>query len=318
MSFRRVTAALFLATAVGAVSAQAQTIDDPEAAILPELIVNAKLPGPAWWRVSDGDTTIYVLGVPDALPKGLAWDQTALRRRLKGANALITGPEIRAGANPLALPGLIVSIRRTVRAEDGFSEAVPDALERRFEAAAAKARFKTAAAEDLRPWFAGMRLAESHRKTSGLDFAQPETAIRKAAKSAKVKARPAYVVKTKVKSLIGELRGVSPEAELECLDGAVAEVEAGPEAFRAAARAWADGKVAAALTEPRGVARCIVIVPTGGRLRREHLAKQADALAEALQQPGHAVAVLSLRSLVAKDGILDRLRDRGFSIRTPE
>jgi hypothetical protein len=33
-------------------------------------VVAAKLPGPAWWRISDGDTTIYVLGVLQALPRG--------------------------------------------------------------------------------------------------------------------------------------------------------------------------------------------------------------------------------------------------------
>lgn len=315
MSGLKVAAAL--AFALFAPLVHAQAVDDPEAAVLPELVVNAKQPGPAWWRVSDGDTTIYVLGVPDALPQGLTWDQSVLKRRLKSANALITSPQLRASANPLAIPGLIVSARRATRAEDGFAEAVPDPLERRFEAAALKAGYKPQAAEDLKPWFVGVRLVERHRKVAGLDFSQPEAAIRAAAKKAKVKARPAYTVDLKAKALIGEFRGVSAAAQLDCLEGAIGEVEAGADALRAAARAWADGKVAAALTAPRSSERCAAMIPTAGAVRREHLTRQADALAEALKQPGHAVAVLGLRSLVARDGILDRLRARGFTVQTP-
>ena len=60
------------------------------------LVVNAKLPGPAWWRVSDADTTIYILGTPPALPRDMAWDQSVLDHRLDGAFALIVPPVARA------------------------------------------------------------------------------------------------------------------------------------------------------------------------------------------------------------------------------
>ena len=59
-------------TVGGQAQAQAQAIDDPQANVVEALVVSAKLPGPAWWRVSDGDTTIYVMGMPSMLPKGQA------------------------------------------------------------------------------------------------------------------------------------------------------------------------------------------------------------------------------------------------------
>jgi hypothetical protein len=42
---------------------------DSQANLVEELIVNARLPGPAWWKVTDADTTVYVLGVPALVPK---------------------------------------------------------------------------------------------------------------------------------------------------------------------------------------------------------------------------------------------------------
>jgi hypothetical protein len=67
----------------GASWAQTPAVDDVEANTVEELVVRGRLPGPAWWRVSDGDSTVYVLGIPDALPKGMAWNQAILNRRLR-------------------------------------------------------------------------------------------------------------------------------------------------------------------------------------------------------------------------------------------
>src|SRR5687768_3230161 len=67
--------------------------EDPDAVLLEELVVTARLPGPAWWRVSDADSTVYVLGVPSVATKQLAWDRSVLERRLKGANQLIVSVE---------------------------------------------------------------------------------------------------------------------------------------------------------------------------------------------------------------------------------
>lgn len=52
-------------------------------------MVRGRLPGPAWWRVSDADTTVYVLGVPSLAPKRMEWDRAIFERRLEGANVVI-------------------------------------------------------------------------------------------------------------------------------------------------------------------------------------------------------------------------------------
>src|SRR5437868_3630313 len=62
---------------------------DPDAVILEELVVTARDKGPAWWKVSDADTTVYVLGVPSIAPKHMAWDRGVFERRLAGSTAVI-------------------------------------------------------------------------------------------------------------------------------------------------------------------------------------------------------------------------------------
>src|SRR5512141_651143 len=71
---------------------------DPEGTLVSELVVQAREPGPPWWRVSRGGSTVYILGVPDGpVPPGVAWDKTVLDRRLTGASAAIGPPALTAG-----------------------------------------------------------------------------------------------------------------------------------------------------------------------------------------------------------------------------
>jgi hypothetical protein len=67
---------------------------DPEANLVEELIVNARLPGPAWWKVSDADTTVYVHGRAGPGPRRPEGRRLGVcRRRVDGANVLIMGQE---------------------------------------------------------------------------------------------------------------------------------------------------------------------------------------------------------------------------------
>ncbi|MCW5758713.1 MAG: HAD-IC family P-type ATPase, partial [Phenylobacterium sp.] len=46
-------------------------------------------------------------------------------------------------------------------------------------------------------------------------------------------------------------------------------------------------------------------------------ADTAAAIAAALKQPGHAIALVPLRPLLAQNGVLERLRGQGFTVKTP-
>ena len=49
------------------------------------LVVKAVRPGPAFWKVSSGDSTVWVMGVPSSLPRGIRWNHDELKAHLSSA-----------------------------------------------------------------------------------------------------------------------------------------------------------------------------------------------------------------------------------------
>ena len=319
---KRFVCALSIALVAAAPAAWSQTpaaaSEDLEATTVDELVVRATVPGPAWWRVSDGDTTVWVLGVPDALPKGTKWDQTTLKRRLKGAHTVIYPPVFRAGANPLAIPKLYQQYREASRSGVSLQASLPPALAARYLAAVAKAGKKPKDYDNLRVWFAGLSLSGDYRKRMRLDYEEPMRSIGKAVKAARLKPVPAMTEDMKLARLLETLKSVSDATGRECLDAVVDEIEGGDGVVRRAAAAWAAGDVPAALGSPRSTEACWGVVPGAARLKRESWNAQADAIDRALKKPGHAVAILGLRGLVAREGVLQRLKARGYEVRAPQ
>ena len=291
---------------------------DLEATVVDELVVRASVPGPAWWKVSDGDSVVWVLGVPDALPKGTRWDQSALKRRLKGAHTVITPPVLRAGANPLAIPKLYAQYRSASRSTTSLQTALPEALAARYLAAVARAGKKPKDYDRMRPWFAGVQMAGHYRRRMGLDYGEPMKAIGKAIKGARLKPTPAMAEDMKLAILLDALNNTPDRVGQACLEDAIGEVEAGDGVVRRAAAAWTRGDVPVALGAPRSSEACWGVIPGAARMKRESWAAQADAIDRALRKPGHAVAILGLRGLVAREGVLQRLRARGYEVRAPE
>jgi hypothetical protein len=85
------TFAAVLAAAFVVAPAQAQITevvsDDP---VVEGLVVRAMNGGPAWWRVVDEDSIVYIMVVPHTAPSDLGWDASVVDFRLTGANVLIT------------------------------------------------------------------------------------------------------------------------------------------------------------------------------------------------------------------------------------
>jgi hypothetical protein len=75
--------------------------------------------------------------------------------------------------------------------------------------------------------------------------------------------------------------------------------------------------VAAALTAPRGFDRCLLILAGGAELWDRISQDDAEAIAGALKTPGHAVAVVGLRRLVAEKGVIARLEAMGLRVKGP-
>lgn len=301
-----------LAVITCATSAAAQALPDPEGVLVEELIVRAKEPGPAWWRVKDADTTVWILALSaDQLPAGVTWDDRYLKRRIAGANQLIIGNRIGLRGGLKDIPKLLkarAALKSKTPMEDGLT---PD-LRARFVAQRQRIGQPAKRYASWTPLMAGQMLVQDAQGkapsvTSGIEAA---------AKKAKVKSVTPAIYDA-VPFIKGALTSLTPAVHQRCLDGALDDLEAPHDQGVAAARAWATGDVPGALKAPRGFDKCVLLLGGGEDLWNRAADDAARAIVEALKTPGHAVALVSLRSLVAENGIGARLEARGVEVLTP-
>ena len=309
---------LFVASLPAPASSQPPPSEDVEAVAVEELVVRGRLPGPAWWRVSDADSTVFVIGMPEALPRDMTWDTSVLTRRLKGANGLITPPVVQASVNLLALPKLLFDANNASRSKVAIDQRLPSDLSARLERASLAAGESADAYTHTPPWIAGVRLGGRYHRKVGLNYREPLTGIRKLARSAGVKDTPAEATRGKASAMLQELKMIPDGVSRRCVEAVVTEIETGDAPVRAAARAWASGDVRMVLDRPRSSELCFALLPGAGAAKRDALDLQANAIQAALATPGHTVAALSLRSVVARGGVLERLRARGLKVEAPE
>jgi hypothetical protein len=300
---------LLLALAAPALGQARRPVDDPEAHIVEELVVQAREPGPAWWRVSDKGSTVYILAVPDRPTPAVAWDQTVLNRRLKGANAVI-GP-VGFHASLRDIPA-VFRLRAQLKSKTPMEAGLPPALAARFAADAAHEGKAPGRYSGWQPLAAGaFLLQESHGRWRPI-----EPQVRAAARRAGVKVENAGIYAAMPLAQTA-MKTLTPAEQQACLGWALDDVEAGEPRARRATEGWARGDVAVALTAPRGFDRCLLVLTGGAELWADVTRDEANAIARALGKPGHAVALVGLRRLLAEDGVIARLEAKGLHVTGP-
>lgn len=302
--------ALALAAAVPA-SAAPLGLEDPEGTVVQELVVRAKAAGPAWWTVEREGSVVHILALPDEpFPKGLRWDQAALQRNLKGASVLIVPVEYKAGLGDIPT---FLRWRSQLKSKTPMEQGLPAPLAARFAAARTRLGRPASRYSGWDPVYAGQMLVGDFYDSARTTAKDPLGTVKGAASRQGVPVRPAAKVRV-VGVLDPVIRSLTPEVSRACLADALDEVDAGAGALNAAGAAWARGDVPGVLAAPRGFASCLLLIQGGAAIWRQTMAENADAIAAALDRPGHAVAVFPMRQLVAKDGVLERLKARGLKV----
>ena len=161
---------------------------------------------------------------------------------------------------------------------------------------------------------AALLLVSDYRDAARLTAADPAKTIGRmaAARGVRVEAKTYDAA-----PLLAAVVRTPAAAQRACVLEALAAVEAGPASAEAAARAWAWGRVREALGGERSYERCIAAAPGAANLDARLKADQTASIVAALRRPGHSIAVVQLRPLLAQGGVLDRLGALGYEIRTP-
>jgi hypothetical protein len=313
MSKRLAAVAAISAILLGAAAPASAPADDPEATVVGELVVQARSAGPAWWRVSKGGSTVWVMGLPSGLPRGVKWDNALLSARLTGARRLIVPPAYRAGLGDIFS---VFALRAKLKAPTPIEAALPEDLRVRFLAASAVLKQSPGRYDVWKPTVAGLLMVGDFRKRAGVQEFQPLNEVRSLAGRKDIRVTPAAAYKALpfLKSAAGDLTDAVNRA---CLADSLQEVEAGSARVRSAAEAWARGDVRGALNAERGYEKCLASFPEITAQVRRTMADETAAIESDLQTPGVSVAAIPLRMLVAKEGVLSQLAARGYVVHTP-
>lgn len=285
--------------------------EDPGAVVVEELVVQAREPGPAWWVVSDGDSTVYILGMPPGgVPPKTAWDRRYLDRRLKGANSLILANSVRIKVGVSSF-GEALRLYRSLRSDIPLEQRLEEPLRTRFIEARRKLGKPEKRYASWTPFIASLTLMGD---AAPKGWVGPRDDIIRAAKKTKVRRveAPAKDVSDVARTVLGKM---DPALETACLAAAVRTVERGRPAT--VAQGWATGDVAAAISSPRDYEGCLLLLNGGARVWREITAEHVGLVSEALKAPGHSVALVDLPRLVAEEGVIRKLEARGLKVTGP-
>jgi hypothetical protein len=292
-----------LALAAAGVAAQPEASPPAdETTLVDALVVKAVRPGPAFWKVSDGDSTVWVLGVPASLPARTRWKHDELKAHLRNANVLIVG----TGGytfNILDILKLIFTARQ-FKADRPLDKVLPPELMARYDAAR-KSLGVSDRVMDLRPGFAAIALSGSFQRSLNMQDGQPERAI---TRDAFLKVRTERVGRSAIVDLLKMFDEMPPKVAETCMEDALRQVEAGKARQLEAARGWTTGDLRVAISAERGWEHCIADDPKITAETNRNIREVTSAIADALKKPGKSVAVVDLRPLLSRGGILQRLQ----------
>lgn len=280
--------------------------DDPEATVVDELVVNAILPGPAWWKVSDADSSVYVMGLPAVVNRGLDWDDSVLRRRLNRSRRLVMPPsgEVAFPAGGDSVAQWPADLRERV---GQLADRLRGPASRRLGQGVTRSEILAS-----RPAGAALLLLAAYYDTAPLSSRVAFDGFRPLAVGAGISDFPTTTVP------VQRLGPGDWEEEMACLRRTLDKIEGGSARDLRAAAAWAEGEVRAALDADRIYDQCLLTMPGGAEMLRTLHEAEVETIAKALSGPRPAVAAMPLRSLIVSGGVLERLRARGFTVKGPD
>ena len=260
------------------------------------------VPGPALWRVSDADTTIYLFGTVHALPQGKEWFDGRIERAFTSADEMVTEVDVSdqsASAAAMQQAGMLpegTSLRALM---------TPDNRQQ-FEAALVGLGLPVEALDRMEPWMATLTMSllpllqQGYQTESGVEIAL----------AARAGSKQRAALET-VAQQIDLFDGMPIEAQLTFLDKTV---EAMPEAkgsLDAMVDEWivgdADGLAAllnAELDDP-------VLYE---RLLTRRNANWAGWIEQRLQQPGTVFIAVGAGHLAGADSVQRYLARRGLKV----
>ncbi len=276
------------------------------------IVVTAQRSGAPMWTIDTATGTVILVGEIRAIPKSTPWEPARLEEATRAADRVILG------ARPKVSPG---DVLRLIFSGSKFTKLPDKSQASQYLTPEQWARLQalgTAHGEDYARQSFLLTAFEMLRKQLRFnrDTAdEPSDVVRKAADKAKVPTTRAATLRGE--DIIDNLADAPPTAHIACLDAAMDAVEAGPQIVESRATDWRRYKIAAVMANPLEGALGQCWPWADDTLGSELRTIWVTSIAEASAASGTTLAVVPLRVLAEKQGVLDQLEQRGFDIAGP-
>lgn len=291
------------------------------------VLVTGEQPGPALWKVSSGDHSLWILGEVTPLPRKVKW------RSKQFESLLATSQEVILHDNSHRFRGKqAAEVARANKLPDerSLSDVVSAELRARVDTVA-KIYGVGEPLEDLSPSVVGTKFANASLKTLDLRVVSLQVSVAALARKAKVKVSHYSVPHAEV-PFEERVRLIKDNALASCpLERVVDVLEDGGAGLRRLANAWSVGDISGLrqlvpeyglFTAGFRATACSISdhpsqPPTDARVDQRTAAWLQEA-ERALRENASTLAVVPIPELFADDGYLAALRARGYGVTEPD
>jgi hypothetical protein len=278
------------------------------------IVVTAQRSGAPMWFIETPTGTVILVGEIRAVPKATPWFPDRLEEATREADRVILG------ARPKFSPG---DFFRLLFRGGRFLNLPDKSVAADYLSPAQRARLAALEQEydkdyDRRSFLiTGFNLL-----TRQLDFDadtlddDASDIVRKAADKADVPiTRPE---RFRGEDLLDDLAAAEPESHIPCLEAAMAATEAGPAIIAARGRDWTRYDIAGVMQNPLEVALGTCWPWADPEVGTQIRDSWTGMITEAAAETGTTLAVVPLRVLAERDGVLDQLEAQGLAIGGPD
>jgi uncharacterized protein YbaP (TraB family) len=306
--------------------------EEPAAAEPPldEILVVGEQPGPAMWRVTKGDHTLWIFATLEPLPKDMVWHSKSVDERIAASQLVLAPPELSAHVGFFRSLTLVPSLLRARHAPDGetLEQSLPHDLYMRWLALRVK-YLGHADDEKLRPLLAAANLYQ--RAINQVGLTHDSHVWQRIEATAHAQHVPVQPVSLEVpidnpKQYVQDLSAIPSAGEIDCLRSTIGLVETQLPVMRTRANLWSTGDIdrLSGLLRADAVETCasaVLVVPSFqeeyAKLHAQLQSAWLAAAEKAIAANVSTVAVVSMTELLKSDGWLAIFRARGYEITEP-
>jgi len=263
----------------------------------------AALSGPALWRVSDADTTVYLFGTVHALPEGADWYDARIESAFTASDELVT--EIDMAGDPAAMASLFADAARLSRGRN-LRELMSFENRAQYESALTALGVPVEALDSVEPWYAALNVTTLPLIRSGFN---PDSGVDQVlTERGAGKQRSALET---VEEQVALFDGLPMDAQLALLDGAVEGVDSVAETLEAMVDRWLAGDADGLATLMNADMDDPALFQ---RLLYDRNARWVDWIETRMETPGTVFIAVGAGHLAGTGSVQDLLGQRGREV----